>query len=133
LGPSITFPVFDGGQNGANLKKARASYDEALNNYRQQVLQAFQDVEDSLSDLHYLSNQIVAERGAVRSALQSADLSHRQYIDGSVNYLTVVDADRQALDSQLTLSQLEGQKCVATVQLIKALGGGWRDSSLARE
>jgi multidrug efflux system outer membrane protein len=133
LGPSITFPVLDGGQNGANLKKARASYDEALNNYREQVLQAFQDVEDSLSDLHYLSNQIVAEQGAVQSALQSADLSHRQYIDGSVNYLTVVDADRQVLDSQLTLSQLEGQKCVATVQLIKALGGGWQDSSLARE
>lgn len=130
LGPSISLPVFDAGQNGANLKKARAAYDEALNNYRQQVLQAFQDVEDSLSDIHYLSQQIEVERQAVKSAASSSELAHRQYNEGSINFLNVIDTDRQALASKLTLTQLEGQKAAATVQLIKALGGGWKDSSL---
>ncbi len=133
LGPSISFPVFDAGNNGANLKKARAAYDEALNNYRQATLQAFQDVEDSLSDLHYLARQITAEKGSVDAAQRGADLAHRQYTDGAVNFLNVLDADRESLQSKLTLRQLQGQQCAATVQLIKALGGGWQDSSLTRD
>ncbi|HEY0255864.1 MAG TPA: efflux transporter outer membrane subunit [Candidatus Methylacidiphilales bacterium] len=130
LGPSVSFPVFEGGQNTAKLKSAHAAYDEALNNYREQVLQAFQQVEDSLSDIHYLALQIETETKAAQASARSADLAHRQFDAGSITFLTVVDTDRSALANQLTLSQLEGQKIAATVQLIKALGGGWQDSKL---
>jgi len=61
-GPSIQFPIFEGGRIEANIKEQRAAYEENVANYRQQVLVSFQDVEDSLSALHYLSEQDEAEK-----------------------------------------------------------------------
>jgi multidrug efflux system outer membrane protein len=118
-------PIFDGGRRSANLAKARAKLDEDVAQYRQQVLVAFKEVEDSLSNLRLLDDQI-REQGFAMSASERAEhLSTTQYKEGQVSYLDVIDSQRQVLQSQLRSSHLAGEQAVSTVALIRALGGGW--------
>jgi multidrug efflux system outer membrane protein len=125
LGPSITLPIFEGGKNIANLKAAHARYDEAVGRYRGQVLTAFQDVENALDDLHQLAGQAEADERALAAAQRSLLLARQQYAKGQVNFLDVLDAERTALADERLTAQLAGQRMQSTVQLVKALGGGW--------
>jgi multidrug efflux system outer membrane protein len=125
IGPSITFPIFEGGRNKANLDIANARYDEAVGRYRGQVLVAFQDVESALGDLQMLTQQAEAQNRATDSASRTLELSRKEYARGSVTFLDVLDAERDLLASQRASAQIQGQRLQATVQLIKALGGGW--------
>ena len=125
FGPSLSLPIFAGGRNRANLQHSRAAFDEATAMYRQRVLVAFGDVENSLADIRHLADQAAAQERAVDSARHAADLATDRYRSGIVAYLTVVDAEREALNNERTNAQLAGQRLVAAVQLIKALGGGW--------
>ncbi len=126
IGPSITIPIFEGGRNDANLRVAHARYDQQIARYRSQVLVAFQDVENALGDLRYLSIQAEAQNRAVQAARRTLQLSQDQYRNGAVTFLDVTDAERTVFNNERTSSQLLGQRMQATVQLIKALGGGWR-------
>ena len=125
FGPSVSLPIFAGGRNIANYKQSKASYAEAVASYREQVLVAFGDVEDSLSDIRHLADQAAAQQDAVVNAQRAADLAGERYKSGIVSYIEVVDANRDALTAQRANTQLIGQRLVATVQLIKALGGGF--------
>jgi multidrug efflux system outer membrane protein len=125
FGPGVSLPIFTGGRNKATYRRSQAAYDEAVAAYRQQVLVAFGDVEDSLSDIRHLTDQAAAQDRAVTSARQSADLATERYRSGIVSYIEVVDANRDALTAERSATQLTGQRLVATVQLIKALGGGF--------
>jgi multidrug efflux system outer membrane protein len=102
--------------------------DEDVAHYRQQVLQAFQEVEDNLSDLRILEQQTQTENEAVQASTRAANISRTQYREGAVNYLDVLDAERTVLQSQTTAVQLTGVQATATVNLIRALGGGWGDT-----
>jgi outer membrane protein, multidrug efflux system len=124
-GTALTLPIFDGGRRRAGLNQARAQYDEDVALYREQVLTAFREVEDSLSDLRWLDDQIRAQSDAVASAERARHLSDTQYREGQVNYLNVLDSERSVLVEQRQASQLAGAQAVATVTLIRALGGGW--------
>jgi multidrug efflux system outer membrane protein len=124
-GTALTLPLFDGGRRKANLAGARGRYDEAVAQYRQQVLEAFKEVEDNLADLRLLGAQIGAQDAALSASQRAAHLSQEQYDEGQVSYLDVIDSERQVLQSQLQASQLAGTQAVATVNLIRALGGGW--------
>lgn len=126
-GTALTLPIFDGGRRKAQLTQARAQYDEQVANYRSQVLTAFREVEDSLSDLRLLDDQIRAQGDAVNAAARAQHLSEVQYREGQVNYLDVLDSQRTTLQAQRQASQLAGSQAVATVNLIRALGGGWGD------
>ncbi len=126
-GTALTLPLFDGGRRKANLAQARAKYDEDVAQYRQQVLVAFKEVEDNLADLRLLDDQIREQNAAVDASQRSAHLSQTQYQEGQVSYLNVIDSERSVLVSQLQASRLEGSQAVATVNLIRALGGGWGD------
>jgi multidrug efflux system outer membrane protein len=126
-GTALTVPVFDGGKRRAGLAQARGKYDEDVAQYRQQVLVAFREVEDNLSDLRLLDDQIRDEDSAVNASQRAAHLSREQYDEGQVSYLNVIDSERSVLASQLQQSQLQGLQAVATVNLIRALGGGWGD------
>ncbi|MBA3962978.1 MAG: efflux transporter outer membrane subunit [Chthoniobacterales bacterium] len=126
IGPSITFPIFEGGRNTANLQAARARYEEQVGNYRKQVLVAFQEVETALNDLRTLASEAEAQGRAVAAAQRGLDLSAQQYGKGAVTYVDVLDAQRTLLSDQRSSVQLLGQRAQATVQLIKALGGDWR-------
>jgi outer membrane protein, multidrug efflux system len=124
-GTALTVPLFDGGRRKGNLANARAVFEEDAANYRQQVLVAFQEVENNLSDLRILEDQTRTEAEAVNASNRAATISRTQYTEGAVNYLDVIDAERTALQTQRTAVQLSGVQAVATVNLIRALGGGW--------
>ena len=133
VGPSLSLPIFAGGRNRANYRRSRAVFEEAIARYRQQVLVAFGDVEDSLAGLHYLAEQAAAQQRAVSQARRAASLATDRYRSGIVSYLEVVDANREALSAERANNQLAGQRLAATVQLVKALGGGWtRDQLFAK-
>jgi len=130
IGPSLSLPIFAGGRNRANLQRSKAAREESIALYRQRVLVAFGEVENSLSGIHYLNKQAEAQQRAVTNARRAADLATDRYRSGIVSYLEVVDASREALQSERANAELAGQRLIASVQLIKALGGGWDNQSL---
>ncbi len=132
IGPSIEFPIFEGGRIEANVKQQRGAYEENVATYRQQVLVAFQDVEDSLSSIRYLAQQYEAEDRAEQSYQKALDLTNARYTSGLVSYFDVIQAQNLALAAQQQTVQLAGNRFAATVRLIKAIGGGWGDSRLSR-
>lgn len=129
LGPNISLPLFEGGRNKAGVQRAKAAYQEAVAQYRSQVLVAFHEVEDGLAGLSFLKDQYEAQMRAVAGAKKVADQSRLRYKEGLASYLEVVIADRTALENEITAYQLNGQRMVTTVLLIKALGGGWKTAN----
>ncbi|MEE4255079.1 MAG: efflux transporter outer membrane subunit [Desulfuromusa sp.] len=125
LGPAVSLPIFDYGRNSANLDKTRALYDEAVANYRQQVLLAFMEVENGLNGLRVLNLQGQFLQQAAATAKHAWMLSEKRYRAGLVSYLEVVDTQRSALQAERSMVQLRGLQLRTSVHLIKALGGGW--------
>jgi len=130
VGPSVAETIFDAGRRRAASDSAVASYDEAVANYRQTVLTAFQEVEDNLSTLRLLEEQSKAQRIAVEAAGQSLELSLNLYKGGLVTYLQVISAQSIALQNEYTEVDILRRQMDASVLLIKALGGGWDISKL---
>jgi outer membrane protein, multidrug efflux system len=131
-GPNIQFPIFEGGRISADVKQQRAAYEENVANYREAVLVSFQDVEDSLSALHYLAQQGEAENRAFTAYKKALDLTNSRYTTGLVSYFDVIQAQGLALDAEQLTVQIEGNRVASTVRLIKALGGGWSDSYITK-
>ncbi|MGO9262651.1 MAG: efflux transporter outer membrane subunit [Bryobacteraceae bacterium] len=130
VGPSMAETIFDAGRRRAVSESATASYDEAVANYRQAALVAFQQVEDNLATLRVLEEQSQAQRVAVEAAQQSLDLSLNRYRGGLVTYLEVITAQSIALQDESTEVDILRRRMDASVLLIKALGGGWDTSKL---
>jgi NodT family efflux transporter outer membrane factor (OMF) lipoprotein len=130
VGPLVAETIFDAGRRRAAAESASASYDEAVANYRQTALTAFQEVEDNLSTLRILEEQERAQQVAVEAARQSLDLSLNRYKGGLVTYLEVISAQSIALSDESTEVDLLRRRMDASVLLIKALGGGWEESKL---
>jgi multidrug efflux system outer membrane protein len=126
-GTALTVPLFDGGRRKGQLAHARAAYEEEIANYRQQVLTAFREVEDGLSDMRVLADQTATQARAVEASTRAARISRTQYEEGAINYLDVIDAERTVLQARRSAVQLRGLQAAAAVNLIRALGGGWDD------
>ena len=126
----MSLPLFAGGRNRANYKRSQGAFAEAVARYRQQVLVAFGEVENSLSGVRHLSDQAAAQQRAVKNARRAAELATDRFRAGIVSYLEVVDASREALQAERANAQLAGQRLINTVQLIKAVGGGWTEEQL---
>lgn len=124
-GPTITAPVFEGGRLEANLAETRAKYEETVANYRNQVLVAFQEVQDNLTAIRVLATQHERLQAAVGSSSRTVELANIRYRAGAVSYNEVVDNERIQLDVERQEVQVRGQRFTTTVLLIKALGGGW--------
>jgi multidrug efflux system outer membrane protein len=133
FGPSISVPVFQGGRSRANLKAAEARYEQNVATYRGSVLNAFREVEDSLSDLSTFVAQSEAVNRALVSARDTANLASQRYQQGLSSYLEVVDAQRSALEAERQEAQLHGQHAIAAILLAKALGGGWERPDSSRD
>jgi multidrug efflux system outer membrane protein len=131
VGTALTLPLFDGGRRDAGVNRARAVYEEDVASYRQSVLNAFREVEDNLANLRILDDQTKAQDEAVQASSRAARLSHVQYREGSVSYFDVIDADRTVLQQQRSAVQLDGERARSTVNLIRALGGGWHVAATA--
>jgi multidrug efflux system outer membrane protein len=125
IGPSLDLPLFTGGHNRAQLAAAESAYDENVANYREQVLTAFQEVENFLTQQRLLTEQLGAQSAAYAAAQHTLDIANNRYKAGLITYLEVATAQSAALDLERTLVQLRGQTLITEVGLIKALGGGW--------
>jgi outer membrane protein, multidrug efflux system len=123
--PSISFPIFQGGRLKASLAAAKAQYEQTVGAYVQQVLVAYGDVEDALTDLRMYTEEVGSLREAVGASQDYLRLARVQYRHGLADYLLVIDAERTLLANQLLLAQTIDLQMGASVHLIKALGGGW--------
>jgi len=112
----------------AVTEQARAIYQGTVANYRQTVLTAFQEVEDNLSTLRILSQELRQQNAAVAASQGYLKFANTRYQSGLDGYLNVMTAQTTLLTNQRTALNLEMAQLTASVQLIKALGGGWDDS-----
>lgn len=129
VGPALAETLFDGGARRAVKLQAQAAYDINVANYRQTVLTAFQQVEDTLAALRILEEQYRAQDEAVKAARQSTELTVNQYKGGTVSYLNVVTVQATQLSNEANAVNVMGQRLVAAVALVQALGGGWSADS----
>ncbi len=125
-GGAVTgWTLFDGGLRQAQSAQATAGYDETVANYRQTILAAFREVEDNLAALRILDEEAAVQAEAVRAARESVKITNNQYRAGITTYLAVVVVQAGALINERAELAILGRQYVASVTLIKALGGGW--------
>ena len=132
VGPQLAQTIFDAGRRRAQVETAQAVYEGTVANYRQAALSAFQEVEDNLSTLRILEQEQAKQHEATMAAQNSAELSLNRYKGGLVTYLEVITAQTIALENERTEADLLRRRMGASVQLIKALGGGWDTSKLPK-
>jgi outer membrane protein, multidrug efflux system len=124
LGPAgAALTVFDGGRRAAQVRVARATFNEAAADYKKTVLTAFQEVEDDLARGRYQVTQEQDQRDAAQSADRTRDLALIRYRDGASDYLEVVTAQTAALDAERALLALHTAQLTTAVDSVRALGG----------
>lgn len=131
LGVSATQTLFDGGRISANVDFSRAGYDLTVANYRRVVLTAMQEVEDGLSSVNALDRAIAQAQRAVESNRRVMGIAQVRYEGGVSNYQDMITAQQALLNSERLATQLLGQRQLASVSLIKALGGDWHANPTA--
>lgn len=130
IGPNVLFTIFDAGRRQAVVAQAEASFRVDGAKYRSTVLHAFQDVEDNLSLLNHLTEESVSMNAAVADTQRTLDIAMNRYREGVASYLEVVTAQAVAEQVQLDELNLRKRRLQASVNLIRALGGGWEAASL---
>jgi len=130
IGPALVATLFDGGKRRAGVEQAQASYDAAVAVYRLDVLTSFQQVEDNLATLRILSEEAAQQAAAVAAAERSLTIARNRYLAGTTTYLEVVTAQTVALANERAAVEIQTRRMTAAVNLVKALGGGWRASDL---
>jgi NodT family efflux transporter outer membrane factor (OMF) lipoprotein len=124
LGGSLSQAIFDGGVREANKKQAMASYDESVANYKQSVLIAFGQVEDALTTLKNLKDELEIQKEKLKLSQEMFTIIKNQYNAGIVNDLSTMSAEANLFNDMLIKTELEGRLMVAHTALIGALGGG---------
>jgi NodT family efflux transporter outer membrane factor (OMF) lipoprotein len=132
VGPTLSETLFDAGRRRATTESALAGYDGNVANYRQTVLNAYQQVEDNLVALHILNTESTQQHSATASAEESLQLSQNRYAGGVDTYLQVVIWQTTALTNERNDIDIMRRRLEANVLLIKALGGGWDTSQLPK-
>lgn len=127
LGLNLLQPIFRGGTLRAQKRAAEAGLDQASADYRTTVLTAFQNVADSLRALEADADSLAAQAAAESATASSLDLVRRQFQDGSVSYLQVLDSTRLYQQARLALISARAARLADTAALYAALGGGWQD------
>jgi NodT family efflux transporter outer membrane factor (OMF) lipoprotein len=130
LGAQLTGTLFDGGRRDATLARAKAQYQGDVADYRQTVLTAFQEVEDNLGTLNTLAQEAESQQRATAAAELSLRLATNRYQAGAVDYLDVASAQTIALQNERNGETIDARRLDASVQLLKALGGGWNRAAL---
>lgn len=133
VGPSATETIFDGGLRKSTVAQYKALYDADVANYRQAVLTALQQTEDYLASQRLLKEQIAQQQEVVQSSQRYLDVASARYRTGLEPYLNVFTAQATLLTNLQAVITLRVQQMSSSVQLIEALGGGWRASSLPTE
>lgn len=130
VGPQLLGTLFDGGRRRATVEQAEANYDATVAAYRESVLDAFQTVEDNLSALRVLAEEATQQVAATTAAERSLALTRNRYNAGIATYLEVITAQNAAYANERNTVDLRIRQMTASVNLIKALGGGWTTGDL---
>jgi len=134
LAATVTAPIFDGGTLLHQERAARAAYVEAAEQYRSTVLNAFQNVADTLTALEQDAEGLKAASSAADAAKVTLDLSQQQWRDGYASYLTLLSAEQAYQQARIGLVQAQANRYADTAALFQALGGGWwRRADLAED
>jgi NodT family efflux transporter outer membrane factor (OMF) lipoprotein len=131
VGPQLALTLFDAGARSAQVRRARAGYDQQVASYRQTVLTALQEVEDQLSAISILAEQSAIQAEAVRAAEEAQRIIANQYRAGIVEFETLASAQASAANARQAALNVQRNRLAATVSLIQALGGGWSTEQLA--
>ena len=124
-GVALAQLLLDGGLRHAQKSRFTAAYDQTVAEYRQTVLAAFRDVEDNLVAMRMLESQAATQAVAVKASRDSVTITENQYRAGIVTYLSVVIVQSAALVNERAELAILARRLVASVDLIKSLGGGW--------
>ena len=127
--PQITLPIFEAGQNKANLDVATLNKKIEIANYEKTIQTAFREVSDALIARKYLDEQMAGQQGLVEAEQSRYDLSTARYRNGADSYLTVLSAQQDLYTAQQNLVVLQFSRLSNLVSLYQALGGGWRESA----
>jgi outer membrane protein, multidrug efflux system len=131
IGASVAQEIFTGGARRAQVQFSQAGYEASVASYRDTVLNAFREVQDSITGLEVLHTARKSQTDAVASARRELDIATSRYVGGLVNYLDVVNAQQNLIANEQEAVVIQGQRLVTSVLLVKALGGGWDAASLA--
>jgi multidrug efflux system outer membrane protein len=123
----VSVPLFRGGKLLNQERAARARAEQAKSQYEQTVLTALREASDALAGVRLDRDQIVAQQTEAQALRRAYGIAQRRYQSGISSYLDVLDAQRSLFDAELSLTQIQRQYLAATVQLYKALGGGWTE------
>lgn len=125
IGPAVSLPIFNGGRLRANLSATHADYDAAVEQYNQALADALREVVDQLDSMRFIDAQRGEQRQALASAQEAYDLAVLRYREGLGNYLQVLSAEAQVLAQRSLAADLDARSLAVTVNLIRALGGGY--------
>ncbi|TDF82421.1 efflux transporter outer membrane subunit [Pseudomonas sp. H9] len=131
LGPSITWAAFDLGSVRARLRGANADAEGALANYEQQVLLALEESENAFSDYSKRQQRLLSLLRQSEASRKAAELASVRYREGTVDYLVLLDAERERLSAEDAQAQGEVDLYRGIVAIYKALGGGWQAENVA--
>lgn len=124
FGPSIRLPIFDGGRTRGNLTVAKARETIAVADYERTVQAAFREVADGLAGRRYLAEEVAAQERALIAQRRLAELARLRYSNGVVQYIEVLDAERNLFSAEQSMIQLRRAQLENLVSLYVALGGG---------
>ncbi len=124
--PQIYIPIFQAGRIYAQKRIALVAHKEALENYKAVVINAIGEVENALADINYLKREYETRSDVTKASLKVQELTQKQYENGYVDYFSVSDAQRLALENERTQLSLLGDRFRACVTLIASIGGGWQ-------
>lgn len=125
VGPLLSMPIFQGGRATAFIAQRDAEYQESVANYRAAVLQAFREVEDNLSGLRNLSDAYTASNRGLKASKRAYDIASARYKYGDISYLDYISAQQSYFNAQRNEVEVRGSRYITTIDLIRALGGGW--------
>ncbi|MEC4748379.1 efflux transporter outer membrane subunit [Methylomicrobium sp. Wu6] len=125
VGPSIDFPIFEGGRLRADLQYQETAYDEAVERYNAQVLHAVQEVADVLANWQKIGRQVDEQQQTLAAAEAARQLAEAEYRAGLNDRRGLIEANAAASAQHLRLAALEGDYCKTAAQLARALGGGY--------
>ena len=123
VGPTLAETLFNGGARISQNAVARANYDQAVANYRQVVLLALADAEDSLAALRGLAEEAAADDRAAVAARETLRATQNQYRAGTVSFLNVVIAQSASYTADRSLIDVQSRRLLAHIGLLKAMGG----------
>jgi multidrug efflux system outer membrane protein len=125
FGPTVTFPLFTGGRLQAEVKLAKARFEESLAVYQRTVQNAFREVSDGLIAYQRTQEFYAKQMELTQANRDATDLAHVRYEGGVTSYLEVLYNEQQLFDAELRLSQARRDELLSVVQLYQTLGGGW--------